>query len=62
MKNNLKSHSSIISKSDRKVIREGDGISKIQKKERILSAGVYALIIIITVALMLILFNLFINS
>jgi hypothetical protein len=62
MKNNLKSHSSIISKSDRKAIREGDGISKIQKKEKILSAGVYALIIIITVALMLILFNLFINS
>ena len=57
MKNILKSRSSIISKSDRKAIKEGDGISEMQKRERLLSAGVYALIIIITVALMLILFN-----
>jgi hypothetical protein len=49
-----------MSESDRKRIREGDGLSKMQKRERLLSAGVYALIIIITVALMLIIFNLMI--
>ncbi len=51
-----------MSKSDRKAIREGDGISKIQKQEKLLTAGVYALIILITIALMLILFTLFSNS
>jgi hypothetical protein len=35
---------------------------EMKKKEKLLSAGVYALIIIITVALMLILFNLIIKS
>jgi len=35
---------------------------EMKKKEKLLSAGVYALIIIITIALMLILFNLFIKG
>lgn len=60
MKNILKSRLSSISKSDRKALREGDGISQMQKRERLLAAGVYGLIILITVALMLILFNLLI--
>jgi hypothetical protein len=60
MKNILKNQLSSTSKSDKKAIREGDGISSIQKKEKLLSVGVYALIIIITVALMLIIFNLLI--
>jgi len=60
MKNILKSSLSFRSNSDRKAIREGAGISKIQKREKLLAAGVYGLIIVITVALMLILFNLLI--
>lgn len=35
---------------------------EMKKREKLLSAGVYALIIIITIALMLILFNLFIKG
>lgn len=58
MKNIFKSHSVFISESEKKAIKEGDGISTMQKKEKLLSIGVYTLIIIITIALMLILFNL----
>ena len=60
MKNIFKDHSSFISRSEKKAIKEGDGISRIQKIEKLVAAGVYVLIIIITVALMLILFNLLI--
>lgn len=60
MKNIFKSHSAFISESEKKAIREGDGISRMQKKEKLLSAVVFTLVIIITIALMLILFNLII--
>ena len=60
MKNIFKGHLAFISESKRKALREGDGISTMQKKEKLLSIGVYTLIIIITIALMLILFNLII--
>jgi hypothetical protein len=46
--------------AERKAFREGDGFFEMQRKEKLLSTGVYILIIIITVALMLILFNLII--
>jgi len=40
---------------------EKSSISFMQKKERRLSAGIYALIIIVTIVLMLILFNVLIK-
>jgi len=48
-------------KSEKKGIDE-KSLSEIKKKDKLLAAGVYSLIIIITVALMLILFNLIIKS
>jgi hypothetical protein len=48
-------------KSEKKV-KDEKSLSEIQKKDKLLAAGVYGLIIIITVALMLILFNLIIKS
>ncbi len=50
-----------VSKSDKKEKNE-KSTSEMQKKDKLLSAGVYALIIIVTIALMLILFNLLIKS
>jgi hypothetical protein len=44
-------------KSDKKEKNEKSTL-EMQKKDKLLSAGVYALIIIVTIALMLILFNL----
>ena len=49
------------SKSDKKEKIDKSQL-EMQKKDRLLSAGVYALIIIVTIALMLILFILFING
>jgi len=49
------------SKSDKKEKIDKSQL-EMQKKDKLLSAGVYALIIIVTVALMLILFNLIIKS
>jgi hypothetical protein len=46
-----------VSKSDKKEKNEKSTL-EMQKKDKLLSAGVYALIIIVTIALMLILFNL----
>jgi hypothetical protein len=40
---------------------ENNIISKMRKKEKRLSAGIYALIIIVTIVLMLILFNIVIK-
>ena len=50
-----------VSKSDKKEKNEKSTL-EMQKKDKLLSAGVYALIIIVTIALMLILFNLIIKS
>jgi hypothetical protein len=50
-----------ISTIDKKEESENSLLEK-QKKEKMLTIGVYSLIIIITVALMLILFNLIIKS
>jgi len=44
-------------KSDKKEKNEKSTL-EMQKKDKLLTAGVYALIIIVTIALMLILFNL----
>ena len=56
MKNVSKTHQLNDSKTPK---REGkaDSSSEIQRKERFISIGIYLLIMIITVALMLILFN-----
>lgn len=62
MKNIFKGHLSHMGRTERKALREGDGFSEMQRKEKLLSIVVYSLIIIITVALMLILFNLLIKS
>ena len=59
MKNIHQTNQVIISKSENKESVEKSQL-EMQKKEKLLSAGVYTLIIIITVALMLILFNLLI--
>lgn len=50
-----------VSKSDKKE-KNKKSTAEMQKKDKLLSAGVYGLIIIITIALMLILFNLLIKS
>jgi len=50
-----------VSKSIKKEKNEKSTL-EMQKKDKMLSAGVYALIIIVTIALMLILFNLLIKS
>jgi hypothetical protein len=50
-----------VSKSDKRE-KNVKSTSEMQKKDKLLSAGVYALIIIVTIALMLILFNLLIKS
>jgi hypothetical protein len=57
MKSSIKDHLSFISKNARRAIREGDGISDIQKKEKLISFIIYLLIIVITVSLMLFLLN-----
>jgi len=56
MKNVSKTHQLNDSKTPK---REGkaDSSSEIQRKERFISIGIYLLIMIITIALMLILFN-----
>lgn len=60
MKSSFKDRMKHLSRSERKTLREGDGLSEMQRKEKLLSIVVYSLIIIMTVALMLILFNLII--
>jgi CHASE3 domain sensor protein len=50
-----------VSKIEKKEKNE-KSTSEMQKKDKLLSAGVYALIIVVTIALMLILFNLFIKG
>lgn len=62
MKNIFKGYLLHMGRAERKALREGDGFSEMQRKEKLLSIVVYSLIIIITVALMLILFNLLIKS
>lgn len=57
MKVSIKSHLLSISKSVKRAIQEGDGISDKQKKERIISAVLFILIVIITVAFMMIVLN-----
>lgn len=57
MKVSLKSHLSFMLKSLKRAIQEGDGISDMQKKERIISAVLFILIVIITVAFMMIVLN-----
>lgn len=57
MKLSLKSHLSSISKSAKRAIREGDWVSDMQKKEKIISAVLFILIVIITVAFMMIVLN-----
>lgn len=57
MKDILKGHLSFISHSSKRAIKEGDGISDMQKKEKIISFMIYLLIIVMTVSVMLILFN-----
>jgi cytoskeletal protein RodZ len=61
MKNIHQVHQVSSSKSEKKE-KVDKAQSEMQKKEKLLSVGVYALIIIMTVALMLILFNLIIKS
>jgi len=61
MKNIHQVHQVSSSKSDKKEKIDKSQL-EMQKKDKLLSAGVYALIIIVTVALMLILFNLIIKS
>jgi hypothetical protein len=56
MKNVSKTHQLTNSKTAKKESK-ADSSSKIQRKERFISIGIYLLIMIITVALMLILFN-----
>jgi len=57
MKNIHQAHQVSSSKSEKKE-NVDKSQSEMQKKEKLLAVGVYGLIIIITVALMLILFNL----
>lgn len=57
MKHLLKSHRDEVSDSEK--TREDDTrYSKMERTEKLIAAGIYILIIIITIALMLILFNL----
>ena len=56
MKNVSKTHQLTNSKTAKKESK-ADSSSKIQRKEKFFSIGIYILIMIITVALMLILFN-----
>jgi len=46
-----------MSKSLKRAIREGDGISDMQKKEKVISVVLFILIVIITVAFMMIVLN-----
>jgi len=59
MKNIHQSHQLSSSKNEKKAKVDKSQL-EMQKKEKLLTAGVYGLIIIITIALMLILFNLLI--
>ena len=61
MKNIHQAHQMSNSKSEKKEKFDRSKL-EIQKKDKLLSAGVYTLIIIITIALMLILFTLFIKN
>lgn len=54
-------HQKVI-KSSKSEESEKGSISFMQKKEKRLSAGIYALIIIVTIVLMLILFNILIKT
>lgn len=56
MKLTHKMHSVNVSKTNKRK-NEEQLLHNIQKRERILSIGIYALIIIITIAIMLIVFN-----
>jgi len=57
MKHFLKSHKARISES-RQNREEDIRFSKMEMKEKLIAAGIYILIMVITIALMLILFNL----
>jgi hypothetical protein len=55
-------HYQKIVKSSKSEDTNKGSISFMQKKERRLSAGIYALIVIVTIVLMLILFNILIKT
>lgn len=55
MNHNQKIQPNKLSKKQREI--KEDYLSQIQKKEKMLSIGIYSLIIIITIALMLIILN-----
>lgn len=57
MKHFLKSHRVEVSDSG-KTTEDDIRYSKMERKEKLIAAGIYILIMIITIALMLILFNL----
>ena len=57
MKNSIKNYLSFISKSEKRAIREGDGITDMQKKEKFITLIIYLLFIVITISLMLFLLN-----
>lgn len=56
MKHFNKSQKAGVEKNEKKMFDEKH-ITQIQKQEKMFSIGIYALVIIITIALMLILFN-----